>query len=109
MSERKDQETAHTTIVDTETQYFHQRRREAVSGKEGLLHQQKQQLTAQLHQKEEELALAHQQIQKLEVLMNCFSCGNSSHLKVHDMSIDSRYVSYYTVVYYRPLHKDSGR
>ena len=73
MSERKDRETAHTTIGDTETQNFHQRRREAISSKEDLLHQQRQQLTAQLHQKEEELALAHQQIQKLEVLMNYFS------------------------------------
>ena len=82
-SERKDREAVHTKIAEMETRYRHQleaigeelrrvtdearRHRETVATKEDELHTQSQLMTAQLHQKEAELASAGQQIQTLEV------------------------------------------
>ena len=82
-SERKDRESVHTRIADMETRYRHQlealgeelqkvtdeakRQRETVARKDNQLQQQRQQMTAQLHQKEGELASAAQRIQALEV------------------------------------------
>ena len=84
-SERKDRESVHTRIADMETRYRHQldalgeelqkvtdeakRHRETVARKDNQLQQQRQQMTAQLHQKEGELASAVQRIQALEVHM----------------------------------------
>ena len=82
-SERKDREAVHTKIADMETQYRHQleamgkqlqrvtddanRQKESVADRDHLLQQQRQQLTAELHQKEGELASASQRITTLEV------------------------------------------
>ena len=82
-SERKDREAVHTKIAEMENRYRHQleamgeqlrrvtdeakRHRETVAMKEDELHTQSQLMTAQLHQKEAELASAGQQIQTLEV------------------------------------------
>ena len=88
-SERKDREMAHNRIADVETRYRHQlgsmgeqlqkvteeakRHRESAGKSEDLLQQQRQQVTALLHQKEEEIHIiqVHMYASILEVILRC--------------------------------------
>ena len=89
-SERKDREMAHNRIADVEIRYRHQlesmgeqlqkvteeakRHRESAGKSEDLLQQQRQQVTALLHQKEEEIHIIQVQCvyaSILEVILRC--------------------------------------